>query len=276
MSNLKLFKEMVQKVEPSFIAACDIDTFKRESSFASQLFQKNPDLYEVLATPEGQQSFASCIMNVANFGVSLNPAKALAYIIARADRKGLPKRFTLDISYRGLLYVATRDGVINASFENVVREGDVFIIKGLDQPPIHEYNPFDAARSTKKIVGAYCAVRLPDGSWKTCTMTVAEIEQVRKSSPSGQSEYGPWSKWYDQMCIKTVVKRAAKLWNYGKNDTLSNIIEHVNENNGEGLEIIRNKTAIKADAFINDADYIDHEPSSLAAEFDKEMDSVNV
>lgn len=276
MSNelVNKFQSIIKAVEQSFVVVCDIETFRREASFASQIFQKQPELYEALKTKEGQQSFASSIMNVANFGVTLNPAKSLAYIIARSDRKNEPKKFCLDISYRGLLYVATRDKVINSAFANAVREGDEFFLNELDQAPTHRFDPFERNRGNKKITGAYCSVRLPDQTWQTTTIDVGEIENIRKSSPAGQSDYGPWKKYYDQMCIKTVIKRAAKLWNYGGNDTLAKAIDYLNTEAGEGIVIERNKTAKKADQFLGAIGYDDAEPLDIPIR-EKEKVSVN-
>ena len=241
-------QQKMESLRSKFIEFVGEETFVKETAFAMQIFEKNPDLLRDLATMEGQTSFASSIMNIVHQEVTLNPAQKLAYLITRADRKGEPKRFCLDISYRGLLYLAKKDGAIKAHYENVVREGDIFEANNFDEKPIHKYDPFQANREKLKIIGAYCAVILPDGSWKTMSMGVSEIEKIRLCSPGGGSEYSPWKKWYDQMCIKTVIKRAAKFWNAGENSRLLRAIEYDNTEAGNGidLKLTANQTAVRA------------------------------
>lgn len=266
---MALLNSLLGKAEERFLAVCDMETFKREASFATQVFQRDPKLLDDLITVEGKQSFLSSIMNIANMGITLNPARKLAYLITRADRYGQPKKFCLDISYKGLITLATKEGIINASFEGVVREGDEFVMNGLDKLPEHRFNPFETGRNKKKIIGAYCAVKLPDGTWKTETMDIDEIEKIRQSSKSKDNDYSPWNKWYDQMCIKTVIKRAYKFWNYGKNDTiLDKAIDYLNVESGEGVEVVQHKTALKAQRLTK---IVDAPP--VVDEFYKEYDN---
>jgi phage RecT family recombinase len=202
-----------------------------------------------MKTPEGQASFLSSILNIANMGVTLNPAAQLAYLIARRDTKDSPQKFCLDIGYRGLLYLATKDGRICNSIEAVVRDGDFFELQGADLPPVHRYDPFEIGRMKKAIIGAYISVKLPDGSWKTMAMGADEIEIIKQSSPMGRNNSGPWKNFPDQMYIKTVIKRAYKFWPAAnENRALDKAVEYLNSAEvGEGIEFVRNKTAMKAE-----------------------------
>jgi len=198
-------------VEPKFNALIDKSaagqmTFAKEASFARQAFESNHHLANAIRNDV--KGFQDALCNVANMGLSLNPSLGYAYLV---PRKG---KICLDPSYKGLVKIAVKNGFIRHAMGDIVKEGDHFIYKGMYDMPEHDIADIFAinpSRSQKKTVGAYCVAKMPDGSFMTHVMDLAEIEK-RKALSMNKGEHSIWNKWYDQMCIKTVIKYASKSW----------------------------------------------------------------
>jgi recombination protein RecT len=89
-----------------------------------------------------------------------------------------------------------------------VYENDKFTFRRGDDPKLeHEPTMEDDAG---KVVCAYLVVKLKSGEIKREVMPRRDIEKVRAASKSGSGENSPWTKWYDQQAIKSVIKRGAK------------------------------------------------------------------
>ena len=92
-----------------------------------------------------------------------------------------------------------------------VYEGDkVRVVKnssGDDQFEV-EQDPFAPSR---KMVGVWCYVKLPNRNGEIYTMNAEEIGKVKAAS---RSERGPWKTWPEQMAEKAVIKRAINQLRY--------------------------------------------------------------
>jgi len=204
-------------------------TFEREAGFATQvLMAQEFTLKTALKNP---QSVISAVSNIAAMGLTLNPAKKLAYLVPRDGR------ICLDISYAGLLDLAIASGSIRWGQAELVYQADSFALNGFDKPPSHHRDPFKTDRGS--IVGAYVVVKTCDGDYLTTTMTLDEILSIRdRSSAWKNGQKGPWKTDPGEMMKKTVIKRAAKLW--PKTDRLDGAIHHLNVDGEEGLPPIDN------------------------------------
>lgn len=170
----------------------------KESGFAMQVIEKSTALQ---ACP--LDSIRKAIINVASIGLSLNPAEKLAYII---PRKGVA---CLDISYRGLVKIATDSGSIIWAKAMIVRETDDFKFKGVDEKPQHTFNAFSTEKDRGKIVGGYSIAKLHNGDYLVDTMTIAEIDEIKNTS---SAKNGPWKNWPEEMMKKTLLRRGSKSW----------------------------------------------------------------
>ena len=181
--------------------------FEAECHFAKQQVVKND--FTMKTAQNNQASLKSAILNVAAIGITLNPAAAHAYLVPRDGG------ICLDISYRGLVKLATDSGAIEWAKTILVYDGDRFTWRGPNQEPEHEADVFDPDRINadnplENLRGGYCIAKLPDGTFLVDTMTAAEILAVRDSS---KAKNGPWKgKWAGEMAKKTVTKRASKSW----------------------------------------------------------------
>lgn len=219
-------KELLALEEKPFTRAVGNNdvSWRQESLFAAQALKANNFLCKVAVKDPG--SFKHAIINIAAIGISLNPAEKLAYLVPRSNK------VCLDISYRGLIHLATTGGAINWAQAKIVYSNDEYINNGVDEKPTHKYPPFSKDRG--EIVGVYCVAQTSTGSYLTTEMTIEEVHYIRSLSASYTSSSSPWKNWYPEMVKKTVIKRAAKTWP-GKNSTLHKAVEMLNEDEGYNL-----------------------------------------
>lgn len=224
-------EKLVHEVAPIF-ESVSIDrgiVFAREAEFAIQALCASD--YALRIARENPQSVRDAVTNIAAIGISLNPAKKQAYLV---PRKG---SICLVISYIGLLDLAIQSGSILWGQAEQVFAADKFIMRGFDQPPTHERNPF--AQDRGELVGVYVVVKTKDGDYLTCTMTAQEVNDIRDRSDAWKayvkdnSKTCPWVTDPGEMVKKTVIKRAYKTW--PKSDRLDKAVHHLNTDAGEGI-----------------------------------------
>jgi len=196
--------------------------WERESMFALQAIGKSDRLQK--ANPS---SIRDAIINVASIGLSLNPAEKLAYLV---PRDGVA---VLDVSYQGLLKLATDTGSVSFAKVELVYKDDEFEYKDMNTMPF--FKPSDPFKTTRgPLRGAFCVAQLANGSKLIELMGVDEIHKIRDQSKayknkSGKSS-GPWVTWYEEMVKKTVMKRAYKTW--PKSTRMSEAIDIINHHEG--------------------------------------------
>lgn len=236
--------DIVKKQETRFheLAVTGMD-FAQECLFARQQLLKNDF---TLKTASGNpNSLQAAILNVAAIGISLNPAQQHAYLVPRDGA------ICLDISFRGLVKLATDCGAIKWAKAELVYDNDTFEWNGPASAPTHKADPFGDRGAIK---GGYCIAKLPDGEVLVDVMPVDEINKVRDTSKAYKSGKGPWVDWYEEMAKKTLVKRAYKSWPQTKDrDRLDRAVAALNEHEGtaytieqqaEYLDYLRNGMAL--------------------------------
>ena len=172
--------------------------WSKESGFAMQIIEGNDYLQKCPV-----ESFRKAIINVASIGLSLNPAEKLAYLVPRDGQA------CLDISYRGLVKIATDSGSILWAKAMLVRKEDTFEFKGVDEKPVHNFSPFASEEDRGPIVGGYSIAKLHNGDYLVDTMTISEINEIRDTS---KAKNGPWKTWPEEMMKKTLLRRGSKSW----------------------------------------------------------------
>jgi len=220
-----------ERFETIALATCTKMAYESESMFAMQAIQKNDYIYGVAnSAPE---SVRNAVINVASIGLSLNPATAYAYLVPR------DKRICLDISYQGLIKIATDTGSIRWAKAELVYTKDRFMYKGIAVLPEHEFNPFG---DRGDFAGVYCVAKTSDGDFLVETMTAEQINEIRNKSEAykafaaGKARQCPWVDFFGEMTKKTCIKRASKTWPKSqRGDRLQTAISILNEN-GEGID----------------------------------------
>lgn len=211
--------------------------FAKESEFAKQLLLKNE--YVLNAARLNPDSLYASISNVAAIGITLNPALAYAYLVPRKVNKEMT--ICLDISYRGLIKLATDTGAIKAVKAELIYENDTFKYHGFHKEPEFEADPFGDRGELK---GVYAMALLVDEGVLVETMSIDEVNEIRDSSEAYKSaknkggwtfDNNVWVKFYTEMAKKTVIKRAFKTLPPSRGtELLGKAIDVVNEH--EGIE----------------------------------------
>ena len=215
---------LVKKQEGRFNELAQVTNadFTSECLFARQQLLKNKFTLETAG--KNPNSLQAAILNVAAIGISLNPAVQHAYLVPRDGG------ICLDISFRGLVKLATDCGAIKWAKAELVYENDTFEWNGPALPPTHKADPFGERGAIK---GGYCIAKLPDGDTLVDVMPVDEINKVRDTSKAYRNGKGPWVDWYEEMAKKTLVKRAYKSWPQTENrERLDRAIQVLNEHEG--------------------------------------------
>ena len=189
------------------IAAASPVQYAQEAHFALQQLASNAYLLGV--AQNNPDSLRAALLNVAATGLSLNPVKKQAYLIPRN------KAVVLDISYMGILHVAQMSGAIEWGQARIVRAGHTFRLTGINQVPIHEYNPFENDDAAGAIVGAYAVVKLPSGDFLTHCLNMDALLRIRSRSESFKSgKNSPWLTDPEPMMKKSAVRGLAPYMPY--------------------------------------------------------------
>lgn len=203
-------REVVHSVKEDFSKLAEIHGavhFDREASFALQILKEND--YLARTAMGNVDSLKRAVLNVAAVGLTLNPVHKLAYLL---PRKG---KVCLDVSYRGLIYLATDVGGIKWAHAEIVKEHDEFVLQSIGTAPVHKFSPF---KDRGQIVGAYCVAKTHDGEFLVTVMSFDEIKSIRNRSESWKAyekdnqKLNPWVTDESEMIKKTVIKRAYKTW----------------------------------------------------------------
>lgn len=180
------------------IADGNLVTYQREAMFALQCVGGSEHLQKC-----DTESLRNAVINVASVGLTINPAMKLAYLV---PRKG---KACLDISYIGLVKIATDSGGVLAVAAIPVRANDRFIYRGPFEAPEHIFNPFASETERGEIIGVYTIAKLTSGVTQIETLSRGELDKIRAMSKAAS---GPWFDWFEEMVKKSVIKRASKLW----------------------------------------------------------------
>ncbi len=220
------YQSAIKKSEEKFREVAEKTVnYERECIFAMQALMKTD--FAMQTANKNPKSVHLAMINVASTGLTLNPAHGYCYLVPRDGA------IVLDISYRGLLKIATDTGSIRWGRAEVVYEGDTFEYLGPAKEPIHKCNPFKR-KDDDQIIGVYCIAKTSDGDILTEIMDSDELDKVRgKSMSYAKKKSGPWVEWYGQMAKKAVIKRAKNTWPHTERaEKLNLAVEMANEAEG--------------------------------------------
>lgn len=218
------YRGAIEHARDSFVKiAGNPKAYGIEATFAMQSLMKND--FTMQTANKNPRSVNLAMINVASTGLTLNPAHAYAYLIPRDGA------ICLDISYKGLIKIATDTGSVLWVRADLVHEADEFTYYGPAAKPEHKANPF---KDRGDVVGVYCIAKTRDGDILTEVMDYAELDKIRgKSMSYAKKKSGPWVEWFAQMAKKAIIKRASKTWPYtDRTERLMDAIEVANESEG--------------------------------------------
>lgn len=114
------------------------------------------------------------------------------------------------IGYQGFIEIARRSGEFKGIEANPVYANDKLTLRyGFQADFCHEPT---LCGPRGEIIGAYCMVSLLQSSDRIVTWMPKEDIDKRREASKNQRDDGPWNQWYDEMALKTVIRKAAKLW----------------------------------------------------------------
>lgn len=235
VSTVRVLHDFLTARQQKFRAldAAKLLSWEQECEFAKQQILRNP--FTLKVAMDNQLSLQEAIFNVASIGLTLNPASQYAYLVPRDGK------IVLDISYRGLVKLATDAGMVKAVKAELVYAEDEFAYNGPFESPHFRADVFSDDRGDLR--GAFCVAKLVDGSVIVDHMSAKEIWKSRDSSAaykaveSGKAKTSPWHEWPGPMALKTMVKRASKMWPTAPGaERLHKAIEVINQHEGIELE----------------------------------------
>lgn len=176
---------------------------------------KNPAAFTsaVMAVVNGNEQLQKCepksILSAAVCAAGLNlqidPSHGQAYLV---PFKG---KATLQIGFRGYVQLALRTGQYKKLHAGVIHEGE---IRGIN-PLTGEFTLGE--KISEEIIGYAAHFELVNGFSKTIYMSRAEVEEHAQNysqtyAADKNKSWSMWAKNFDQMAIKTVLKKLLKNW----------------------------------------------------------------
>ena len=172
-------------------------------------FADNKSLQDCLQSDDGRRSVTRSLEMVASTGLSLNPQKEEAALIAY---KG---KCSFQIMKEGYVKIAMKTGRVQYIGSDVVRENDTFSIKKSMNGDTFDFSP--ARKNRGEIDGFFAGIEYMDDNGKTQSrveyMTAEQMEEHRdkyradKWASKDKQKNGAWSTSFEGMGRKTVLKR---------------------------------------------------------------------
>lgn len=148
------------------------------------------------------------VMQAAQLGLEIGGPVPGAHLVPFYNSRRKVMECQMIPDFRGLIQLAVDTGSITSADPWLVYHGEKFIVRGGTNPGIDHEPDYSIDRNPQAITHAYVVFTLPSGERKFHVMSRQEIDRVRGASKASDS--GPWVDWYDQMALKTVIKRGLK------------------------------------------------------------------
>jgi len=192
---IKTMQGEIAKALPSVM------TPERFTRITLSALSTNPQLCET--TPS---SFLGAMMTAAQLGMEPNTPLGQAYLIPFRNKGKLECQFQL--GYKGLIDLAYRSGEVSVIQAHVVYENDDFDYEYGLNPDI-KHIPAKSDRGAP--IFFYAMFKTKDGGFGFEVMSIEDVRaHAKKYSQSFSSSYSPWSKNFEEMAKKTVLKKVLK------------------------------------------------------------------
>ena len=136
---------------------------------------------------------------------------------------------TFMIGYRGFIY-SIKKYIPSANIvANIVKEGDLFSIKKINDKEefIHEVK--DPFAGQDKIIGGYCYISYINEGKEISKIETLSIQEINKIKNVAKSK-DIWNTWFEEKMKVAIIRRGCKILFSGlNNEIINNIIEIDNE-----------------------------------------------
>lgn len=154
-----------------------------------------------LLTTADPNTILSAAAVAASLDLPINPSLGFAHIVPYLDRKTGKTVAQFQIGWRGLVQLAMRSGQYNLMNAAIVYEGDLIKHNRFTGEMVFS----DGPKTSDKVIGYVAYLRTKNGFEKYLYMSREQAEKHgRRYSKSYDS--GQWSKDFDAMALKTVLK----------------------------------------------------------------------
>lgn len=195
MSNLEQIKGTIQKMGPQFQKALpkhiNSEKFTRVVTTA---IANNASLADC-----NKQSLLGSCMKLAEMGL-MPDGKEAAIVKFGQQAQAMPM-------VAGLLKLVRNSGELISLSANAVYENDEFEY-WVDEDGEHLKHKPLLSGDRGEVTHVYALAKTRDGGLYIELMSKQEIDKIRNASRS--KDGGPWKTWYDQMAIKSVIRRLYK------------------------------------------------------------------
>ena len=192
---IRIMLPEIRKALPSVM------TPERFTRIALSAVKNTPKLAE--CTPI---SFLSALMNAAQLGLEPNTPLGQTYLIPYKNHGQLECQF--QIGYKGLIDLAYRNERMQSIEAHTIYDNDEFRYE-LGLFPVLKHIPAWSDRGEMK--GFYAIFRLDNGGYHFEVMSRGDIDAYAAVySKAFTSDFSPWKTNYEQMALKTVLKRLLK------------------------------------------------------------------
>jgi recombination protein RecT len=193
----KLKPQFAMALPPSFDAG-------RMVRMCVTAVQSNPALLECT-----RDSLYGAMVTAAQLG--LYPDVSVlghAYFVPYRDHKRGVRVCTFIAGYKGLIDLARRSGHVTSIMAYPVFEGDQFDWAYGTQPFI-THKPSNESKDGRDITHVYALANMRgENRPQFVVMSKEEVDAIRKRSPGRNA--GPWVEHYEQMALKTAIRRLCK------------------------------------------------------------------
>lgn len=191
--------DMIKALEPEIKRALPaVITPERFTRMALSAINNTPKLAECT-----QMSFLAALMNAAQLGLEPNTPLGQAYLVPYQNKGVLECQFQL--GYKGLINLAYRNEQLQTIQAQCVYSHDTFEYEfGLNASLLHKPTLEDRG----EIIAVYALFKLRNGGYGFEVMSKHDIDaHAKKYSKAISSAYSPWNTAYNDMAMKTVVKK---------------------------------------------------------------------
>lgn len=158
-------------------------------------------------------------LKAASYDLPIDQNLGYAYIVPFSNsKKNADGTFskTMEASfilgYKGMLQLALRTGVYKTINVIDIREGELIKYDRLTEEMEFDFIEDEEEREKLKIIGWCGYFKLINGTEKKIYMTTKQIEAHEKKYRKGQYMSKGWKDNYDEMCMKTVLRKLIGKW----------------------------------------------------------------
>ncbi len=198
----KTMRDYIKSMEGEIAKALpSVITPERFTRIVTTALSSNPELANT--TPA---SFLGAMMTAAQLGLEPNTPLNQSYLIVYRNKGVLETQFQL--GYKGLIDLAYRSGEIQIIQAHTVYENDEFSYEfGLEPKLVHK----PAVQDRGEPIAFYAMFKTKDGGYGFDVMSVDDVRaHAAKYSKSYGSSFSPWKTNFNEMALKTVLKRVLK------------------------------------------------------------------